>query len=109
MQRLGVDALDIVFVHDLSRDNPNLPTLGRSNSRLRNGAFLALTRMREEGIIKGSGLGVNRPEPIMKPLDVADPDVCPLASQYSLINRENALHMFSRPRASRAFLRGRFT
>jgi hypothetical protein len=26
--------------------------------------------MREEGIIKGSGLGVNRPEPIMKPLDV---------------------------------------
>src|SRR6202140_1087365 len=43
-------------------------------------------------IIKGWGLGVNRPEPIMKLLDVADPDVCLLASQYSLIDHENALH-----------------
>ena len=58
----------------------------------RKGAFPALTRMREEGIIKGWGLGVNRPEPIMKLLDVADPDVCLLASQYSLIDHENALH-----------------
>jgi len=47
--------------------------------------------MREEGIIKGWGLGVNRPEPILKLLDVADPDVCLLASQYSLIDHKNAL------------------
>jgi D-threo-aldose 1-dehydrogenase len=40
--------------------------------------------MREEGTIKGWGLGVNRPEPIMKLLEVADPDVCLLASQYQL-------------------------
>ena len=58
----------------------------------RKGAFPALTQMREEGIIKGWGLGVNRPEPIMKLLDVADPDVCLLASQYSLIDHKNALH-----------------
>ena len=41
------------------------------------------------------GLGVNRPEPILKLLDVADPDVCLLASQYSLIDHKNALqHVF---------------
>ena len=82
LQRLGIDALDIVFVHDLSPDNPYLPTPWEEQFEIaRKGAFSALTRMREEGIIKGWGLGVNRPEPIMKLLDVADPDVYLLASQ----------------------------
>jgi D-threo-aldose 1-dehydrogenase len=93
LQRLGVDALDIVFVHDLSPDNAYLPSPWEEQFEIaRNGAFPALTRMREEGIIKGWGLGVNRPEPILKLLEAADPDVCLLASQYSLIDHENALH-----------------
>jgi D-threo-aldose 1-dehydrogenase len=93
LQRLGVDALDVVFVHDLSPDNPYLPTPWEEQFEIaRKGAFPALMRMREEGIIKGWGLGVNRPEPIMKLLDVADADVCLLASQYSLIDHKNALH-----------------
>lgn len=93
LQRLGLDALDIVFVHDLSPDNPYLPSPWEEQFEIaRKGAFPALTRMREEGIIKGWGLGVNRPEPIVKLLDVADPDVCLLASQYSLIDHAHALH-----------------
>src|SRR2546421_5177473 len=95
LQRLGLDALDIVFVHDLSPDNPYLGSSWEEQfeiARKGGGAFSALTRMREEGIIKGWGLGVNRPEPIMKLLEVADPDVCLLASQYSLIDHENALN-----------------
>jgi AraC family transcriptional regulator len=47
--------------------------------------------MREEGLIKGWGIGVNTPEPIVRLLEVADPDVCLLASQYSLIDHKNAL------------------
>lgn len=93
LQRLGVDALDIVFVHDLSPDNPYLPTPWEEQFEIaRRGAFAALTRMREEGAIKAWGLGVNRPEPILKALEVADPDVCLLASQYSLIDHAHALH-----------------
>jgi D-threo-aldose 1-dehydrogenase len=93
LQRLGLDALDIVFVHDLSPDNTLLPSPWEEQFEIaRKGAFPALTRMREEGIIKGWGLGVNRPQPIMKLLEVADPDVCLLASQYSLIDHEHALH-----------------
>jgi D-threo-aldose 1-dehydrogenase len=103
LQRLGLDALDIVFVHDLSPDNPYLPSPWEEQFEIaRKGAFPALTRMREEGIIKGWGLGVNRPEPIMMLLDVADPDVCLLASQYSLNDHENALHnVFPAARAKR--------
>ena len=42
-------------------------------------------------MIKGWGLGVNSPEPILKLMDVADANVCLLARQYSLIDHENAV------------------
>ena len=48
--------------------------------------------MRDEGMIKAWGLGVNSPEPILKLMDVADANLCLLARQYSLIDHENALH-----------------
>jgi D-threo-aldose 1-dehydrogenase len=93
LQRLGVDALDLVFVHDLSPDNTWLPGPWEEQFEIaRNGAFPALSRMRDEGVIKGWGLGVNSPEPILKLMDVADANVCLLARQYSLIDHENALH-----------------
>jgi D-threo-aldose 1-dehydrogenase len=92
LQRLGIDSLDIAFVHDISSDNKNLPTPWQEQFEIaRKGAFPELTRMREEGLIKGWGIGVNTPEPIMRLLEVADPDVCLLASQYSLIDHKNAL------------------
>jgi D-threo-aldose 1-dehydrogenase len=92
LQRLGIDSLDIVFVHDISSDNKYLPTPWQEQFEIaRKGAFPELTRMREEGLIQGWGIGVNTPEPIMRLLEVADPDVCLLASQYSLIDHKNAL------------------
>jgi D-threo-aldose 1-dehydrogenase len=93
LQRLGVDALDIAFVHDLSPDNSWLPGPWEEQFEIaRKGAFPALTRLREEGVIKGWGLGVNTPEPILKLMEVADANVCLLARQYSLIDHANALH-----------------
>jgi len=92
LQRLGLDSLDIAFVHDISPDNKYLPTPWQEQFEIaRKGAFPELTRMREEGLIKGWGIGVNTPEPIMRLLEVADPDICLLASQYSLIDHKNAL------------------
>src|SRR5437867_2473429 len=100
LQRLGIDSLDIAFVHDISSDNKLLPTSWQEQFEIAaKGAFPELTRMREEGLIKGWGIGVNTPEPIMRLLEVADPDVC-LASQYSLIDHKNALDkVFPAPRA----------
>jgi D-threo-aldose 1-dehydrogenase len=93
LQRLGVDALDLVFVHDLSPDNPWLPGPWEEQFEIAcKGAFPALGKMRDEGVIKGWGLGVNSPEPILKLMDVADANVCLLARQYSLIDHEKALH-----------------
>ncbi len=100
LQRLGIDSLDIAFVHDLSPDNPLLTTSWEVQFGIASkGAFPELTRMREEGLIKGWGVGVNTPEPILRTLEVADPDVCLLARQYSLIDHANALnHVFPKVR-----------
>jgi D-threo-aldose 1-dehydrogenase len=93
LQRLGIDSLDIVFVHDISPDNKFLPTSWEEQFEIaRKGAFPELTRMRDEGSIKGWGIGVNTPAPIMRLLEVSDPDVCLLASQYSLVEHKNALN-----------------
>lgn len=92
LQRLGLDRLDIVFVHDLSPDNKYLPddweTLWPVAEK---GAFPALIRLREEGVIDGWGMGVNCPQPILRCLETADSDVHLLASQYSLIDHANAV------------------
>src|ERR1700720_140208 len=93
LQRMGVSRLDIAFVHDISSDNKLLPTSWQGQFEIAlDGAFPALSRMREEGIIKGWGIGVNTPEPILRVMQESDPDVCLLASQYSLIDHANALN-----------------
>jgi D-threo-aldose 1-dehydrogenase len=93
LQRLGIDSLDIVFVHDLSSDNKLLPTSWQEQFEIATkGAFPELTRMREEGLIRGWGIGVNTPDPILRVFREADPDICLMASQYSLIDHKNALN-----------------
>jgi D-threo-aldose 1-dehydrogenase len=103
LQRLGIASIDIAFVHDISPDNKYLPTPWTEQFAIaQKGAFPELTRMREEGLIKGWGIGVNTPEPILRLLEVADPDICLLASQYSLIDHKNALNqVFPAVRASK--------
>ncbi|QJU59212.1 aldo/keto reductase [Sphingomonas sp. AP4-R1] len=92
LQRLGLDRLDIVFVHDLSPDNGFLPDNWDALwPTAEKGAFPTLTRLREEGVIDAWGMGVNCPQPIMRCLKTADSDVHLLASQYSLIDHDNAV------------------
>ncbi|PZR11307.1 MAG: L-fucose dehydrogenase [Azospirillum brasilense] len=93
LQRLGLSRIDIVFVHDLSPGNER--DLGRpwreAFEEARKGAFPALQRMKEEGIIKAWGMGVNDPEPILAALEVAEPDIFLAATQYSLAEHGRAL------------------
>jgi D-threo-aldose 1-dehydrogenase len=93
LQRLGIDHIDVVFVHDISSDNKLLPRPWPEEFAVAlRGAFPALSQMRDEGIIKAWGIGVNTPEPILRVMTESDPDVCLLASQYSLIDHANALN-----------------
>lgn len=93
LQRLGIGSLDIVFIHDLSPDNGDMKADWVKYFEIAaKGAMPELTRMREEGLIKAWGFGVNTIEPILKAIEVADPDIFLSACQYSLIHHENALN-----------------
>ncbi|KOS04691.1 L-fucose dehydrogenase [Flavobacterium akiainvivens] len=92
--RLGIPALDIVFIHDLSPDNGDMKDKWVEYFKVaQNGAMKALTKMREEGLIKAWGLGVNTIEPAMQTLEVADPDVFLSATQYSLVKHKDDLEV----------------
>ncbi|WP_217622312.1 aldo/keto reductase [Paenibacillus agri] len=92
LNRLKTDHLDIVYVHDIAQDFYGDEWLAQFEIA-RTGAFRVLTRLREEGVIKSWGLGVNRVEPIEIALELeeAQPDVCLLAGRYTLLDHERAL------------------
>lgn len=96
LQRLGIESIDIVFIHDLSPDNGDMKDNWKDYFKIaEKGAMPELTRMREEGLVKTWGLGVNTIEPILKTLEVADPDIFLSATKYSLIDHEEVLdHLF---------------
>lgn len=92
LKRLQTDRLDIVYVHDIAQDFYGDEWLSHFESA-RKGAFRALTRLRDEGVIKSWGLGVNRVEPIeiAMALDEAQPDAFLMAGRYSLLDHDRAL------------------
>ena len=92
LQRMGLDSIDIVLVHDLSPDNGDMGERWLEYfEQARTGAFPELTKMREEGLIKAWGMGVNTPDPALRAIEVADPDIFLLACQYSLLDHQRAL------------------
>jgi D-threo-aldose 1-dehydrogenase len=97
LNRLNVDRLDFVWVHDLARDFHGDGWLAQFEIA-RTGAFCALSRLRAEGVIKGWGLGVNRVEPVELTLNLTDvaPDATLLAGRYTLLDHELALQRLTR-------------
>lgn len=93
LQRMGVPSLDMVFIHDLSPDNVDMGENWREYFQTAlEGAMPELTKMREEGLIKGWGMGVNTIPPARAAIEQSDPDVILLATQYSLLKHDDALN-----------------
>ncbi|RZT08170.1 D-threo-aldose 1-dehydrogenase [Duganella sp. CF402] len=92
LKRLKTDYLDIVYVHDVAQDFYGDQWLAQFEIA-RTGAFRVLDRLRDEGVIKGWGLGVNRVEALELALDLkeARPDTMLLAGRYTLLDHERAL------------------
>ena len=92
LKRINVDHIDFVWVHDIAQDFYGDGWLGMFDIA-RKGAFVALSQLRDQGVIKGWGLGVNKVQPIELLLDLSEvkPDASLLAGRYSLLDHELAL------------------
>ncbi len=92
LKRLKTDHVEIVWVHDVAQDFYGDEWLSVFE-RARKGAFKALDRLRDEGVIRAWGLGVNRVEPIelLLALEGPKPDGFLLAGRYTLLDHDRAL------------------
>ena len=92
LARMDVGHLDFVWVHDLAADFLGDAWVDQFEIAHK-GAFKTLDRMRDEGTIKGWGLGVNKVEPIVKLLALDDvrPDGMLLAGRYTMLDHASAL------------------
>ena len=92
LKRMKVDHIDFVWVHDIAQDFYGDRWLSMFEIA-RNGAFRVLSKLRDQGVIKGWGLGVNKVEPVelLLGLSEANPDATLLAGRYTLLDHELAL------------------
>ena len=88
LQRLGVERIDILLIHDV--DIWTHGTREAYEQRYRQaveGSFKALAELRSQGVVKAIGMGVNEIEPCRRLATDADPDVFLLAGRYTLLEQ----------------------
>lgn len=95
LQRLGVESVDILLVHDV--DAFSHGSRAASDARIRElfdlGGYRALTELRAAGTIRAIGAGVNEWEVCQTLLGLGDFDCFLLAGRYTLLEHE-ALETF---------------
>lgn len=85
LTRLGLDRIDLVYIHDVAPDTHGDDWLRQYRIAV-DGAMKVLSQWRDEGVIGAWGLGVNRVEPCLKALGDADPDIFLIAGRYTLLD-----------------------
>jgi D-threo-aldose 1-dehydrogenase len=85
-QRLGLDSVDILFVHDIGR-----AWHGDSASvfweQLRQGGYRALEELRSTGATGAIGLGVNETDSVLEAAKEFSLDCALIAGRYALLNQ----------------------
>mgnify|MGYP003322510305 FL=1 len=86
LQRLGLDRIDILFVHDIGEFQHGQDHL-KHFKNLESGGYRAMDELRTAGLIKAIGLGVNENKVCMDALAIGDWDVFLLAGRYTLLEQ----------------------
>ncbi len=89
LQRLGMNRIDVLLVHDLDGWNHNVPAkLDAYFDQLFLSGWRALSELRDQGVIKGIGAGFNTMGSIPRFLDLFDIDFFLLAMRYTLLEQD---------------------
>ncbi|UVK38867.1 aldo/keto reductase [Mesorhizobium sp. AR10] len=94
LHRLGLGRIDILLIHDLSRDMHAPDEYARHFKIAMESGLKAASELRSSGDIKAIGLGVNTVEPCLESLQYGDMDVFLLASRYTLLEQSNTDVLF---------------
>ena len=86
LQRLGLDRIDILLVHDIGEFQHGQDHV-KHFKNLESGGYRAMDELRTAGLIKAIGLGVNENKVCMDALAIGDWDVFLLAGRYTLLEQ----------------------
>lgn len=88
LQRLGLDRIDILYMHDIGE-----ATHGKDNQHhfpiAMQGGYKAMDELRSQGLVKAIGLGVNEYQVCEAALAYGDWDCFLLAGRYTLLEQES--------------------
>ena len=87
-QRLGMPAIDILYVHDIGAATHGDLHAHYWKQLTHGGGFRALAELRDSHAISAIGLGVNEWEVAVDSMQEADLDVILLAGRYTLLEQE---------------------
>ena len=94
LERLGTHRIDMLFAHDLDVVNHgSWDVLQGYLDQLMGGGYKALQELRDQGVIKAFGAGVNEWEPAQWLTERGDFDIFLLAGRYTLLEQK-ALESF---------------
>ena len=89
LERLGVDRIDILYAHDLDIFNHgSAEALQARLDAFMAGGYRALLALRDQGVIRAFGGGINEWQPCQWLLERGDFDLFLLAGRYTLLEQE---------------------
>ena len=89
LERLGLDRVDILYAHDLDVFTHKSQTaLDARLAEFMDGGYRALITLRDQGVIRAFGAGVNEWQPCQWLLERGDFDLFLLAGRYTLLEQE---------------------
>ncbi|MDP9138956.1 MAG: aldo/keto reductase [Pseudomonadota bacterium] len=89
LERLGLDQVEILFVHDIDVFNHRtLPARDAHVETFMQGGYRALVKLRDAGVIKAFGAGINEWEVAETLARRGDFDIFLLAGRYTLLEQE---------------------
>ena len=92
MLRLGTDRLDLLLIHDVDVWTHGADAIEERFAEAMAGAYVALDRLRGEGVVAGIGIGVNEAEMCVRFAQAGSFDTILLAGRYSLLEQPALEH-----------------
>jgi D-threo-aldose 1-dehydrogenase len=88
-KRLGVIDPDILYIHDIGTVTHGDQNAHYWSQLTQGGGFKALNSLKEQGVVKAIGLGVNEWEVVRDAMAEAQIDVAMLAGRYTLLEQQS--------------------
>ena len=85
--RLGIDRIDLLLIHDVDVWTHGRDAIEDRFREAMTGAYVALDRLRAEGVVAGIGIGVNEADMCVRFANAGSFDAMLLAGRYSLLEQ----------------------